>query len=87
MEEAPGIRLGEVWYDMKMPEKKRIVEGVVEIEKKLLSISFTRFVSCKEKRLLKKGTDLRLDMAISTSQAMRFPAVKRPRLWAIFLRI
>ena len=44
MEEAPGTQLGDVWDSKKMSEKSEIVRGIVEIEKKLLSVSFTRSV-------------------------------------------
>jgi hypothetical protein len=44
MEEAPGTQLSEVWDGMKISDKTNIVKNLVEIEKKLLSVSFTRFV-------------------------------------------
>ena len=44
MEEAPGTQLEEVWDDKTVSDKANIVKGLVEIEKKLLSVSFTRFV-------------------------------------------
>jgi hypothetical protein len=34
----------------------------------------------------KNGTNLRLGMAIFTSQAIHFQGVKQLRLWAIFLQ-
>jgi len=44
MEEAPGTKLEDVWDSKTISEKTNIVKGLVEIEKKLLSVSFTRFV-------------------------------------------
>lgn len=44
MEEAPGTQLEDVWASKTIVEKTSIVEDLVEIEKKLLSVSFTRFV-------------------------------------------
>ncbi|TVY26231.1 Altered inheritance of mitochondria protein, mitochondrial [Lachnellula hyalina] len=43
MEEAPGTHLEDVWDDKKVSDKANIVKGLVEIEKKLLSVSFTRY--------------------------------------------
>lgn len=44
MEEAPGTQLEDVWDGKTISDKTNIVKGLVEIEKKLLSASFTRFV-------------------------------------------
>jgi len=44
MEEAAGTQLEEVWDDKRISDKTKIVKSLVEIEKKLLSVSFTRFV-------------------------------------------
>ena len=44
MEEAPGTQLSEVWAAMKISDKTKIVKDLVEIEKRLLSVSFTRYV-------------------------------------------
>ncbi|KAE9365715.1 phosphotransferase enzyme family protein [Stipitochalara longipes BDJ] len=43
MEEAPGTQLEDVWDGMTIFDKTNIVKGLVEIEKKLLSVSFTRY--------------------------------------------
>jgi hypothetical protein len=43
MEEAQGEQLHEVWQDLSLPVKFEIVEQVVEIESKLLSLSFDRY--------------------------------------------
>jgi len=48
MEEAPGTQLSEVWDDIDISDKTSISEDLVEIEKKLLSVSFTRFVFHKD---------------------------------------
>ncbi|KAJ8070009.1 hypothetical protein OCU04_000412 [Sclerotinia nivalis] len=42
MEEAPGTKLEDVWNGKTITGKTSIVKGLVEIEKKLLSVSFTR---------------------------------------------
>lgn len=43
MEEAPGTKLGDVWDALPLEERVAITEDLVSIEKKFLSISFTRF--------------------------------------------
>ncbi|KAH0841197.1 hypothetical protein FOPE_06512 [Fonsecaea pedrosoi] len=42
MEEASGTPLYKVWEGMEIHDKLKIVDDIVDIEKKLLSISFTR---------------------------------------------
>jgi hypothetical protein len=44
MEEATGILLDKIWDTMDLEDKIKIVEEIVNTEKKLLSISFTRSV-------------------------------------------
>jgi hypothetical protein len=44
MEEAPGTQLEAVWDSKEISDKTRIVKAIVDIEKKLLSVSFSRFV-------------------------------------------
>ncbi|GFF87564.1 conserved hypothetical protein [Aspergillus lentulus] len=45
-EEATGRQGGEIWDDLKLADKWKIVEEIVAIEKKLLSsLSFTRYVN------------------------------------------
>lgn len=41
MEEASGTPLWEVWDGLELDNKLRIVDDIVGIEKKLLSVSFT----------------------------------------------
>ena len=50
MEEAPGTQLSEIWDDLKISDKTSIAKDLVDIEEKLLSISFTRCVFCEEMR-------------------------------------
>ena len=76
MEEAPGKQLGEVWDGMKISDKTSIVKGIVEIEKKLLSVSFTRFVLHRREWYQRIFVNLIPGMAIFTSQAMHFQAAK-----------
>lgn len=45
MEEAPGISLADVWGDMGLQSKDKVIQDLVVIEKKLLSVSFTWLVS------------------------------------------
>lgn len=45
MEEAAGVQLSQVWDTLPIESKLDIVKDLVNIEKKLLSISFIRFVS------------------------------------------
>jgi hypothetical protein len=42
MEEARGSRLHEVWQDLPLRKKSDIIREFVEIEKKLLSVSFEK---------------------------------------------
>lgn len=44
MEEVQGSQLSKVWTDMKISAKTSVVKDLVAIEKKLLSVSFARFV-------------------------------------------
>jgi hypothetical protein len=44
MEEANGRQLGENWDDMDLHDKLKIVEEIVAIEKKFLSLSFSQYV-------------------------------------------
>jgi hypothetical protein len=41
MEEATGTQLGEVWDDMEIDVKLNIVDEIVAIQKKFLSLSFS----------------------------------------------
>ncbi|KAF1840944.1 uncharacterized protein K460DRAFT_347404 [Cucurbitaria berberidis CBS 394.84] len=43
MEEATGTQLGEVWDVMELHNKLKIVDDIVAIERKFLSLSFTRY--------------------------------------------
>ncbi|KAI9663120.1 MAG: Phosphotransferase enzyme [Bathelium mastoideum] len=43
MEEATGNQLGEVWDELELHTKLKIVDDIVAIEKKFLSLSFTRY--------------------------------------------
>lgn len=47
MEEAAGEQLGEIWDEMELSDKLKIVNDVVAFEKKFLSLSFTRSVTPK----------------------------------------
>lgn len=44
MEEAPGIPLADIWKNMELDSKDRIIQDLVAIEKKLLSVSFAWLV-------------------------------------------
>lgn len=44
MEEGAGTQLGELWDAIELESKLKIVEDVVAIETKFLSLSFTRYV-------------------------------------------
>ncbi|OBT42111.1 hypothetical protein VE00_06510 [Pseudogymnoascus sp. WSF 3629] len=43
MEEAPGRSLADVWGDIKLRSKDKVIGDLVAIEKKLLSVPFTRY--------------------------------------------
>lgn len=42
MEEAVGTKLEDVWHDLSLEDRLKIVEDLVSIESKLLSVSFSR---------------------------------------------
>lgn len=42
MEEAPGRSLADVWGDIGLRSKDKVISDLVAIEKKLLSVSFSR---------------------------------------------
>jgi hypothetical protein len=42
MEEASGTSLADVWKDMGLESKDKVIADLVAIEKKLLSVTFTR---------------------------------------------
>jgi hypothetical protein len=44
MEEATGTQLGEIWDEMELDNKLKIVDDLVALERKFLSLSFTWFV-------------------------------------------
>ncbi|RDL36551.1 uncharacterized protein BP5553_05903 [Venustampulla echinocandica] len=44
MEEAPGISVADIWKDIGLESKDRIIDALVAIENKLLSVAFTRLV-------------------------------------------
>lgn len=43
MEEAKGTLLEEIWSDMDLDEKFKVVDDVVAIQQKLQSVAFSRF--------------------------------------------
>ncbi|KAB8225702.1 kinase-like domain-containing protein [Aspergillus novoparasiticus] len=45
MEEAPGVKLEDVWSDLDLEEKVVIMDDLVALEKRLLSISLNRYGS------------------------------------------
>ena len=45
MEEAAGQRLEDIWERLELESRASIVQDLVLIEKKLLAISFERFVT------------------------------------------
>ena len=47
MEEATGNQLGDVWDELELHNTLKIVDNIVAIERKFLSLSFTRF-ACPE---------------------------------------
>ncbi|RMX77729.1 hypothetical protein D0869_09650 [Hortaea werneckii] len=49
MEEAKGESLGAIWSDVELDEKFKIVEEVVAVQKKLQSVTFSRFGSLYNK--------------------------------------
>ncbi|KAH9217470.1 kinase-like domain-containing protein [Leptodontidium sp. 2 PMI_412] len=54
MEEATGNQLGEVWDEMELHDKLKVVDDIVAIERKLLSLSFTRRIVGEVPQSLKK---------------------------------
>jgi hypothetical protein len=45
MEEATGDQLGEIWHEMELHDKLKIVDDIIDFERRLLSLSFTWSVS------------------------------------------
>ncbi|KAL3458409.1 kinase-like domain-containing protein [Aspergillus heterothallicus] len=45
MEEAPGVRLDDVWADLELENKVAIMKDVVSLEKKMSSVSFNQYGS------------------------------------------
>ena len=43
MEEAKSPQLAEVWADMRLRDKFKVVDDLKEMQKKLQSVSFSRF--------------------------------------------
>jgi hypothetical protein len=81
MEEAPGTQLEDVWASKKISEKTSIVKGLIEIEKKMLSISFTEFVLRQKAFFL---TNPGQDTAIFILPMTHFQVVKQLRSQAMF---
>ncbi len=52
MEEAPGTSLADIWEDLGLPSKDKIIQDLVAIEKKLLSVTFTQLVPGQYSRTL-----------------------------------
>jgi hypothetical protein len=44
MEEATGNQLGEIWDEMEIHDKLKIVDDILDLEKKFSTLSFTRSV-------------------------------------------
>lgn len=44
MEHAPGKNLADVWTDMDLEPKVQIMEDIVAIQHKLLSLKFSKYV-------------------------------------------
>lgn len=45
MEEAKGTQLGELWTEMDLDDKFKVVDDVITIQQKLQSVTFSRFGS------------------------------------------
>ena len=81
MEEASGTQLEDIWASKKISEKTSIIKGLIEIETKLLSISFTEFVLRQKASLL---TNPGQGTAIFILPMMHFQVVKQLRSQAMF---
>lgn len=44
MEEAKGTQLSELWNDLDLPSRRVIINDIVSIEQKLLSVTFNLYV-------------------------------------------
>ena len=42
VEEAAGTQLGEIWEDIELESKAKVVEDIISIGRNLLLLSFTR---------------------------------------------
>ena len=79
MEQACGTLLGDIWGNIEMHSKKKIVDDIVSIEQKLLSVSFSQFPRIRLGKLLTPS-----DMAIYILQKIPFQGAKKQRFLAIF---
>ncbi|RMZ82324.1 hypothetical protein DV738_g1742, partial [Chaetothyriales sp. CBS 135597] len=76
MEEAPGTPLHEVWGGLELHDKLKIVDDIVGIEKKLLSISFTRYGNLYYATDAFPGCE-KAEIVSSASQSQREESEKR----------
>jgi hypothetical protein len=75
MEKQSGTVLESVWDELKGPQKKEILEQVIEIERKLAFIKFTRYGGLYYKKDLSQPEDqtpLYTDENGSTVQSAKF---------------
>lgn len=79
MEEADGEQLGEVWGEMGISDKLKIVDEIVAIEKKFLSVSFTRSVLLDWCTRIDIANKPPTGMATSTSQPTHSQAANQPK--------
>jgi hypothetical protein len=85
MEEALGTQLGEVWDTIDLQVKLKIVEDIVALERKLLSVSFTRLVVPFISQTVKSNViSICPATETSTLRMMLFKAVKRWKFYVTY---
>lgn len=80
MEEAPGTMLDSIWVELPLEERINIMKDLISIEKKLLSVSFSKYdfspinlylpATIEESNLY-----CTLAMGISTTRTIIYPAL------------
>lgn len=76
MEEAKGTQLGELWTDMDLDDKLKIIDDVVAMQKKLQSVMFSRYGNLYFKSNAIEGC-LGVELAGQLSDAARAYAEER----------
>ena len=83
MEEAKGTQLEELWTDMDLGDKFKVVDDVIAIQKKLQSVTFSRF-GCPDFLSEYSADNEQPDTATSISDQMHLKAARRSKCLATY---